>query len=52
MTAKEQEMKAAQDDVKAAKDAEKKADDALTKVVIDHSLVLANKDDEICLLRE
>lgn len=43
-------VKVAQDDMKAVEDAEKKVDDALTKVVLDHSLVLANKDNEIRLL--
>lgn len=52
MVVKEQELVATQDEVKAAQEAEKKADDALTKVVTSHSLVLANKDDEIRLLRE
>lgn len=52
MAVKEQELKVALDEVKAAQDAEKKADETLTKALADHSLVLANKDDEIRLLRK
>ena len=46
---KEQALQAALADQKTT---EKKADDTLTQVVLDHSLVLSNKDNEIRILRE
>ena len=52
MAVKEQELLTAHDEVKAAQDAERKVGVALTQAVKDHSLVLANTDTEIWLLRE
>lgn len=52
MDVKEQELLTAQDDMRAAQGAEKKADEALTQAVKEHYVVLAQKDDEIHLLRE
>lgn len=52
MVVKEQELLAARDDQNAAKEAAQKVDNTLRKVVLDHSLVLANKDNEIRILWE
>lgn len=52
MAVKEQKLLATLADQKATKEAKMKADDALTKTVLDHSLVLFNKDNKIRILRE
>ena len=52
MDVQEHELLMAQDDKRAAQGAEKKADEALTQAVKEHYVVLAQKDDEIHLLRE